>query len=183
MRPLSRTSSRILTTVLSALFGALLFTTQVVFAPLPNIEPDSLLILVWTRVFGFGALPGIAVFVLLEGLFYGFGIWWISYLYIWFVLWAAVMLIPHAKTPLSARGKLVSAFGWAVLSGAYGFAFGALTAIPWWFRGGFSTAVAYWLSGIPFDVAHAVGNFALALLLSVPLIELLAKLKKSIRAR
>ena len=174
-------SSRILNTVLGALFGALLFASQIALAGLPNIELVSLLILVWTRVFRFGALPGIGVFILLEGLIYGFSIWWISYAYIWFVLWGIVMLVPVQKKELSFGRKALAALGWAVLSGAYGFAFGALTAIPWLIRGGPSTAFAYWIAGIPFDVTHAIGNFAAALILSLPLISLLEKMKTHTR--
>ena len=88
----SRTYARTLGIVLGALFGALLFISQIIAASLPNIEIVSLLILVWTRVYRYGALPGIGVFILLQGICYGFGIWWESYLYIWFILWGLVML-------------------------------------------------------------------------------------------
>ena len=160
--------------VLGAMFGAMLCISQVVLAGLPNIELVSLLIIVWTRVFRADALPGIAVFIVLQGLLYGFGIWWVSYLYIWFVLWGIVMLVPR-------RGEVrypLRALGWAVLSGAYGFAFGALTAIPWLVTGGPKTALAYWLSGISFDIPHAIGNFVIALVLAVPLIEALTRIKR-----
>jgi len=173
--------ARITDITLGAMFGALLFASQVALAGLPNIEVISLFIIVWTRVFRTGALPGIAVFVALQGLMYGFGIWWVSYLYIWFILWGLVMLIPHRPSRGDGGGRLrrwlLPSLGWAVLSGAYGFSFGALTAIPWLIRGGPGTALAYWLSGIPFDVAHCIGNFAAALILAVPLMELLGKLR------
>ena len=169
----SRTYARTLYIVLGALFGALLFVSQIIAASLPNIELVSLFIIVWTRVYRYGALPGIGVFILLEGLCYGFGIWWVSYLYIWFILWGMVMLVP----PMKKARPLAAALGWASLSGVYGLAFGALTAIPWLFRGGPAAAIAYILSGIPFDITHGVANFVLAFLLAVPLIRLLSKLK------
>lgn len=177
----ARIAAKIAYITLGAMLGAMLFSSQVAMAGLPNIEIVSLLILVWTRVYRTGALPGIAVFVALEGIVYGFGIWWISYLYIWFILWGIVMLIPRRRSeqPLTGKRLVLVSLGWASLCGAYGFAFGALTAIPWFFRGGPSAALAYWLSGIPFDVSHAIGNFVSALLLAVPLIELLTKLKTS----
>ena len=53
--------------------------------------------------------------------------------------------------------------------------------IPWFFRGGWASMTAYWASGIPFDILHAVGNFAAALLLAVPMISLLEKLKSGRR--
>ena len=182
MRAHSRIAAKIAYITLGAMLAALLLVSQLTLAGLPNIELVSLLVIVWTRVYRTGALPGIGVFVILEGVIFGFGIWWVSYLYIWFILWGIVMLIPRRRSAEPLRGKklLFASLGWAVLSGIYGFAFGALTAIPWFFRGGLSTAVAYWVSGIPFDIPHAIGNFAAALLLAVPLIELLEKLKRGI---
>lgn len=169
----SRTYARTLYIVLGALFGALLFVSQIIAASLPNIELVSLFIIVWTRVYRYGALPGIGVFILLEGLCYGFGIWWVSYLYIWFILWGMVMLVP----PMKKARPLAAALGWASLSGVYGLAFGSMTALPWLFRGGPAAAIAYILSGIPFDITHGVANFVLAFLLAIPLIRLLSKLK------
>lgn len=170
----SAVGRRLLALVLGALFGALLHISQIVLAGLPNIELISLLIIVWTRVFRWGAIPGIAVFILLQGLLYGFGIYWISYLYIWFMLWGLVMCIPRRPAP-----PLLRAGGWALLSGVYGFAFGALTAIPWFFIGGPSAALSYWLAGLLFDALHAGGNFVFALILAVPLIDVLGKIGRS----
>lgn len=166
---------RLFSLVLGAMFGAMLCISQVVLAGLPNIELVSLLIIVWTRVFRAGALPGIAVFVVLQGLLYGFGIWWVSYLYIWFILWGVVMLVPHRAVPRYG----LRALGWAALSGGYGFAFGALTAIPWLITGGPKTALAYWLAGISFDIPHAIGNFVIALALAVPLMEALTRIREA----
>ena len=177
-----RTTARLVELILSALFGALLFSSQVALAALPNIEIVSLLIIVWTRVFRTGALPGIAIYILLQGLFYGFGIWWVSYLYIWFILWAIVMLIPRRPMPKTSRSYALHSFGWALLSGVYGFSFGALTAIPWLITGGPKTALAYWLSGIVFDVPHAIGNFVAALVLALPLIAVLTRLRSKLRS-
>ena len=53
---------------------------------LPNIEPVSLLIILYTLFLGPKVIYAIIVFVLVEGLIYGFGSWWFSYLYIWPIL-------------------------------------------------------------------------------------------------
>jgi energy-coupling factor transport system substrate-specific component len=44
------------------------------------------------------------------------------------------------------------------------------------FIGGFGYAVTKWISGIPFDIAHCVGNFFIALVLFKPLRQLMEKL-------
>ena len=49
------------------------------------------------------------------------------------------------------------------------------------FSGGLGFAVSWWISGIPFDISHCVGNFVIALVLFVPLRELLEKLLLMLR--
>ena len=68
------------------LLAAILLIGQVGMAFLPNIEPVSTLIILYTLTHKKYTFYIIYVFVLLEGILYGFGIWWISYLYIWSIL-------------------------------------------------------------------------------------------------
>ena len=153
--------------VLCAVLAAVMAALQTAMAFLPNIEPVSLLILVYTLVFGQNVFYIIYTFVFLEGLLYGFQLWWVTYLYIW-SLWAlAVMLIGRKKE----HGPLT----WAVASGAFGLSFGALDALPY-LAGGPAAAAARWISGIPFDLLHCGGNFFLALILEKPLYQLLVQL-------
>ena len=77
--------------------------------------------------------------------------------------------------------KMEPALGWALLSAVFGLAFGALCGIVDVFIGGFGYAAAKWVSGIPFDLLHCGGNFAIALVLWKPLRTLLDKLKNRIR--
>lgn len=158
--------------ILFGILSALTFAMKVAMAGLPNIEPVSLTLLVYAAVFGWKALYPTYIYVVMEILYFGLGTWNICYLYIWTVLVAAGIFLRRMRSPL----------GWAVLSGAYGLLFGALCGIVDIFIGGFGYAVAKWISGIPFDIAHCVGNFCIALVLFVPLRNLLetlyAKMKK-----
>lgn len=161
-RPASRRAA------LCALLAALTAALQAAMSPLPNIEPVSLLILVYALVFGRDVFYIIYTFVLLEGLIFGFHLWWMTYLYVW-SLWALAVLLAGRR---KERGPLV----WAAASGAFGLGFGALCALPY-LAGGPWAAVSYWMAGIPFDVLHCVGNFALALLLERPLYRLMVQLR------
>ncbi len=149
-----------------ALMGALMLASQVAMAALPNIHIVALLIIITALCFSWRALFSVAVFVLLEGLIYGFGIWWISYLYAWPLLVPIVILLRRND----------SALFWAVITGAHGLLFGAMTAIPYLFIGGWQAAVSYWISGIPFDLLHCAGNFVVTLILLNPLLKLTRKL-------
>lgn len=152
--------------VLFALLEAILVGLQVAMAALPNIEAVSLLIMVYTAVFGGGVAYIIAVFVLLEMTIWGVNTWVISYLYVWGVLALASWLLR----------KMESRVGWAILSGAFGLAFGALCALVYLPIGGVPMFLSTWVVGIPFDLLHCVGNFVIALLLFQPCRKLLAQL-------
>ena len=155
-------------TVLFGMLGALTFALQVVMAPLPNIEPVSLLVMLFAVSFGWKSLYCVYTFVAMEILFHGIGLWNINYLYIWTVL-AVVSIMLRKMEP---------ALGWALLSAVFGLCFGALCGIVDLFIGGFGYAAAKWVSGIPFDLLHCGGNFAIALILWKPLRTLLGQLQR-----
>lgn len=152
--------------VLFGVLGAMTFALKFVMAALPNIEPVTLCLLVYGVVFGYKALYPCYIYVVLEILFFGFGPWNICYLYIW--------VIPVILGIFLRRNK--QSLVWAMVSAVYGLLFGALCGIVDAFIGGISYAAAKWISGIPFDIAHCLGNFAMALILFNPLRELLDKL-------
>lgn len=152
--------------VILGVLGALLVIVQVSLAFLPNIELVSLLIIVYTLVLGSSVFAPILVFMLVEGLLYGFGLWWLNYLYLWPILAGVVLLLRKQRSPIF----------WAIFSGGFGLLFGALCAIPYFVIGGPASAFAYWVSGIPFDIAHCMGNIAAALLLFAPCLRILERL-------
>ena len=157
---------------LFGILGALTFGLKMVMAGLPNIEPVSLMVMLFAVTFGRKALYPIYVYVLLEFLMYGIRLWSVNYLYIWAVLAAAVWLLRKENHPLA----------WALLSGGYGLLFGALCAPVDVFIGGVGYAVGRWVSDIPFDLLHGAGNFVIALVLFVPLRRLMERLYQSMQS-
>jgi len=151
---------------LFAVLGALTFGAKYAMAWLPNIEPVSLMVLLYGAVLGRKGLYPTYLYVGMEILFFGLGLWNINYLYIWLVPLAAGWLLRDMKNPL----------GWAVVSGSFGLLFGALCAPVDVLIGGVEYAIAKWISGIPFDIAHCAGNFVIALVLFVPMRNLMYKL-------
>ncbi len=156
---------------LFSILGALTFAAKYVMSFLPNIEPVSLMVMLFAVVFGWKCLYPIYLYVAMELLFFGIGLWNINYLYIWTVLAAAAWLLRNMRAPL----------GWAMLSGTFGLLFGALCGIVDIFIGGFPYAVAKWISGIPFDLMHCGGNFVIALLLFLPMRQLMEKLYRKMK--
>lgn len=151
--------------VLFSILAAMTFAAKYVMSFLPNIEPTSLMVMLFAVVFGKKWVYPVYLYVMLEILFYGINLWSINYLYVWAVLAIAAGWMKDMKQPLA----------WALLSGVFGLLFGVLCGIVDVFIGGFSYAVTKWISGIPFDIAHCVGNFVMALILFVPMRKLLEK--------
>ena len=69
--------------VLFGVLGALTFALKMCMAALPNIEPVSMIVMVFAAVFGWKALYPVYVYVVMEILTWGIGTWNINYLYIW----------------------------------------------------------------------------------------------------
>ncbi len=164
MKPSSKLSLRDIT--LFAVFASLTFAMKLVMILLPNIEPVSLMVMLFMVVFGWQGLYVVYVYVLMEILSFGIGVWNVYYLYVWAIL----------AVPACLLRKMESSLGWAMLSGVFGLLFGALCAISDIFINGPAFALAKWVDGIPFDLAHCAGNFIIALLLFKPLRGLMEKL-------
>lgn len=152
-----------------AVCALLLFASQTALAAIPNVEIVSLLIILYTLYLGRKTLLVIVTFAVLEGLLYGFSLWWPMYLYVWPILWLLVTLA--GRRPRSPRF-------WAAVGGCFGLAYGFLCSPFYAAMSGVRTAVAWWVAGIPFDLIHGAGNFLLILCLFRPLDALFGKLKR-----
>ncbi len=150
------------------MLGALLALGQWIMQGLPNIEPVSLLLMVYTYKFGWKALIPTYVFVGLELLLFGFNIWNIMYLYVWAIL--VLVCLPFRRF---RRGWL-----FAVISGLFGMSFGILCSVPYFFAMGWEFALSWIASGFTFDTIHGISNFAIALVLYVPLTKAMDRIKK-----
>lgn len=143
---------------------------------LPNIELTSFFIIMFILFYGRKTCLVIPAFILVEGCLYGFGLWWIMYLYVWpllaFVTWIF--------------RKQDSALVWSVISSVFGLSFGFLCSFPYFFiglssgglRSGFTTQLSWWIAGIPWDIIHGVGNFIIMFVLYRPLSKVLRRIFK-----
>ncbi len=157
--------------IVLGLLAAMMIGTKVAMAALPNIHLGAVFLAFAVMLFGWKALYTAAVYVVLEGMVYGFGLWWGSYVYCWPILVALLMTVRKQDSPLL----------YAVVAGLFGLCFGALCEIPYLFIIGWKSSVAMWMAGIPYDLLHAAGNFVLSLLLLPVLKKLRGKLLGSIR--
>jgi len=149
-------ATRDITTI--ALAAAIVVASKFAMSSLPNIEPVTLLFILYTKHLKRKTLYVIYVFTFIEGIIYGFHIWWITYLYVWTLLYLFVSL---------AKGE--GALYYASVGGIFGLLFGTLTSVPYFFIGGIGGGIAYISAGIIFDIVHAAGNFIIISLLYKPL--------------
>lgn len=153
-----------------AVLGAVMSVSKLVMEIFPNIHLIGMLIVAITVVFRAKALYPIYVFVFLNGLFYGFPLWWIPYLYVWTVLWVFVMLIPK-KTPKKALPVIYMS-----VAALHGFLFGILYAPSQAILFGlnFKSTIAWIVAGFPFDLIHGISNFICGVLIC-PIIAVLRR--------
>ena len=165
--------------IIFAMLGTIQFVSKQVLEALPNVELVSTLTMVYTLVYRRQALIPIYLFVFLEGLLAGFGLWWYPYLYLWAVLWGVTMLLPR-RLPVWAQVPV-----YAGVCGLFGLAYGSLYA-PYQlvvFLGGDLKKLLPWIAaGLPWDVTHALGNLALGTLI-VPLAAILRRLEAGLAGR
>lgn len=154
------------------MLGALMFISKIMLEWLPNVHMLGMLTMVYTIVYRKKALIPIYIYVFLNGLYAGFGMWWIPYLYLWTILWGVTMLLPKNMKPAVAVPVYM------VVCSLHGLAFGTLYAPVQaiMFKLSLKAMLAWIVAGLPYDAIHAVGNLAMGTLV-YPLSRLLTKLE------
>ena len=160
--------------VVFAMLGSVMYASKLLMEFAPNIHLLGTFIVAFTVVYRKKALYPIYIYVLLTGIFYGFATWWIPYLYLWTVLWGAVMLLP-TKIPPKFQPLL-----YMTSCAAHGFLYGTLYAPAQALLYGlsFKGMVAWIIAGFPFDCIHGVSNFFCGILI-VPIIKTLRFAERS----
>ena len=155
------------------MLAVIMFCSKLLMEALPNIHIVGMLVVLYTVVFRAKALIPIYIYVLLTGIYAGFDVWWVPYLYIWTVLWAMTMCLPK-NMPRAAAIVVYS-----VVCGLHGFLYGVLyaPAQAFFFGFNFEQTVAWIISGFPFDVLHGVGNVIFGCFV-YPLAQIMKKIMK-----
>lgn len=151
-----------------SMLGAIMYLSKILMEWAPNVHLLGMFTVAFTVVYRKKALYPIYVYVLLNGILSGFSTWWIPYLYIWTMLWAAIMLIPQK---LSKRAKNVL---YVLVCAAHGFLFGTLYAPAQAIIFGlsFEGMIAWIIAGLPWDFMHGVSNLVCGFLIA-PIVSIL----------
>ena len=152
-----------------AVFGmlaGLMFASKQIMEVLPNVHLLGVFTIAITLVYRRKALYPIYGFVLIQGLFSGFALWWIPYLYLWTVLWGAAMLLLPRDL---GRVKPLQVM---LLCAAHGYLYAPAQALL--FGLDWKGMVTWILAGLPWDFVHGTSNFFCGLLI-LPLARTLQK--------
>lgn len=164
-------------TVLIALLGASLNAVKFCLMYIPNVEAVTLLVAVYTYVFGLSVgLPAALVFCTLEGLIFGFNpSWLLSY----FIHWPFISLTSYACKRLRIKNPLLL----ALIIGAATALFGLQSTFIYYLAGGAAGKPGweqrFWLtyaSGAPFYIAQVACNLILVSCAFIPAAGLLRRL-------
>lgn len=156
-----------------SLLGAIMFISKQVMALLPNIHILGMLTMLYTIVYRKKALIPLYVYILLEGVFGGFSMWWVPYVYIWTILWAVTMLLPRNMPAKTATPVYMA------VCCLHGLCYGTLYAPAYALMMGlnFKSMIAWIVAGFPFDIIHGIGNLCFGALIP-PLAKLFNKLNQ-----
>ncbi len=155
---------------------AVIEAAKLALAQVPNVELVSFFIIMFALYFGTKIFFVIPAFIIIEILIFGFDpMWVIAYCYIWPILAVLSLLLRKSKSALT----------FALLSGFFGLLFGFLCSFPYLFvttatnpTAGLSSAITWWIAGIPYDILHGVSNFIIMFVLYKPLSSVLEKTAK-----
>ena len=141
--------------ILFGMLGGLTAAMQMALSFIPNIEVVTLLIILFSLIYKRKTLYIVFTFVTLMGLLHGFGLWWFGYV----ILWPLLSLLT-----VFLREKFINIV-FTINTIRLLFLFGFFYAIPYAVFGGFNTGLSYWISGIPYDMVHGLGNYFIMFLL------------------
>jgi energy-coupling factor transport system substrate-specific component len=145
---------------LLGLLTSFIYVGRVSFSFLPNVQPMTTILIIITL--SLGLADGLIVALLslvVSNLSLGFGVWTIAQL----IAFTVVLLVVYPFRRIYNNIPLVVM---AFISGFTGLLYGfiiSLVQAPFF---GWLSFFPYYISGIPYDIAHAVGNFVFYLLLA-----------------
>ena len=165
------------TIAIVGMMAATLECVKLALAVIPNVEGVSLLIALYSFVFGWSGVAAAVVFVCIEPLIWGFGTWLVSYL----IYWPTLAVLFFILGRLRIKNRFIITGVAALMT----FIFGILTSLVdiGLFSGSFDNFFyrfgVYYARGIIFYAVHIVSNLLIFLLIFTPLRRLLEKIRKT----
>ncbi len=141
---------------------AILFVVKLAFGFIAGVEFVTALILLYALFLPLNWSMIISViFIILVGLFYGFGPWWVIY---WFI-WPTEVFLTWLFRKWLGKNNIIFAF-WALF---WGFSLIFWYMIPNYLIGGKALVIASFISGWIVNIFEGISNFMFAIIMFYPL--------------
>ena len=162
---------------LFSMLSAIMLISKLLLEAIPNFHLLAVFTIAMTVVYRQKALYPIYLYVFLQGIVGGFGVWWVPYLYLWTVLWAVTMLLPRNMK------KLTETIVYTALCALHGLLYGTIYAPAQALLFGldFKGMITWIIAGFPFDLVHAAHNLILGAVLIMPIIMVLTKTERFLK--
>jgi energy-coupling factor transport system substrate-specific component len=176
----SRPPARVLALV--AALAALAVVGRLAFAAFPNVKPTTDIVLF--AGYALGGLPGFAVgavTAIVSNVFFSQGPWTAWQMAGWGAVGVGGALLARA-----ARGRELGRLPLAIACALAGLAFGAWMDVYQWTLGArqdLDSYLAVSASSLPYNVAHAAGNFAFCLVIGPAFIRALRRYRRRFEVR
>lgn len=155
-----------------AMLSSLSFVGRIMFTFLPNVQPTTVIILLVTLYLG--TVDGLLVAIIsifMSNIYLGMGPWTLAQL----ISFGTLVTVIHLCKKVSLDTKyypVVALF----LGFLYGFVISLIQA-PFF---GWISFFPYYISGLPYDFNHAVGNYVFFIILHPPLSKILKNQKRNV---
>lgn len=163
---------------LLGMLTTLCYVSRIVFQFLPNVQPVTVILLLITMLLGMkdGLIVSL-LSVVISNINLGLGVWTLAQ-----ITSFSIIIILTGLINRYVSFERLPFFGMVFYAGLTGYIYGFIISAVQAPFFGIQNFWAYYLSGLPFDTLHAVGNSGFYLILAPILIPLIKKLMKSFYA-
>lgn len=146
-----------------AALSAVCFVGRIVFSGIPNVQPVTALLIIFTQQLGLRDSTIIMILtMLLSNMTLGLGPWTLLQIVSYFIVLLVTYYLIKMVTFASPQVQFV--FN-SIVCGFAGILFGFIISLLWTLLFQVNHFWAYYLRGVSFDLAHALGNIVFYLLL------------------
>lgn len=149
---------------LTAVMAATVFMSKFALSVVLNVEPVTLLLLAFAAILPFHAAAAAVVFVCLDCIIYGFGVWMVPYFIYWPLICLAGRVLRNKSAAACAlcAGALTALFG-VLTTGVDCLAFG----MEFW---------SWYVAGLPYFAVHILSTLTVVFVALKPLTRALSRL-------
>lgn len=136
-----------------AMLSCLSFVGRMTFSFLPNVQPTTAIIIIITLYFG--VVDGLLVAILsmlISNMYLGMGVWTIAQI----ASYSMIVILFHFLAKIRVKNTDNYYLTLVSISGILYGLFISLVQAPFF---GWASFIPYYISGVPYDIYHAVGNY------------------------